>query len=65
MPIEHIKIENYKSLECLSLDMRPFMTFVGPNNSGKSKGGKGSTEGGPGKGRVREHSVRRGLGQED
>jgi len=36
MPIEHIKIENYKSLECLSLDMRPFMTFVGPNNSGKS-----------------------------
>lgn len=34
--LKHLKVENYKSLENLSLDMRSFMVFVGPNNSGKS-----------------------------
>ena len=34
--MKHLKVENYKSLENLSLDIRSFMVFVGPNNSGKS-----------------------------
>lgn len=34
--MKHLKVENYKSLENLSLDVRSFMVFVGPNNSGKS-----------------------------
>jgi predicted ATPase len=36
MPIRQITIRNYKSLENLTLKMRPFMVFVGPNNAGKS-----------------------------
>ena len=34
--LKHLKVENYKSLENLSLDIKSFMVFVGPNNSGKS-----------------------------
>ncbi len=36
MPINKIKIKNYKSLEDFSLILRDFMVFVGPNNSGKT-----------------------------
>ena len=36
MPITKISIKNYKSLKNLSLNLKPFMVFVGPNNSGKS-----------------------------
>lgn len=36
MPINHISIRNYKSLENLTLNMIPFMVFIGPNNAGKS-----------------------------
>lgn len=36
MPINRIVIKNYKSLEDLSLDLKRFMVFIGPNNAGKS-----------------------------
>jgi len=36
VPINRIVIKNYKSLEDLSLDLKRFMVFIGPNNAGKS-----------------------------
>jgi predicted ATPase len=36
MILTHIKIQNYKSLKDFSLDLSPFMVFVGRNNVGKS-----------------------------
>lgn len=34
--LNRITIKNYKSLKELSLELRPLMVFIGPNNSGKS-----------------------------
>lgn len=36
MPIRRFSVRNYKSLENLDLDLKPFVVFVGPNNAGKS-----------------------------
>ena len=36
MPINQITIKNYKSLQNLTLNLNPFMVFIGPNNAGKS-----------------------------
>lgn len=36
MPVTHLSIRNYKSLESVDLYLNPFMVFVGPNNAGKS-----------------------------
>lgn len=34
--IKTLEIKNYKSLEDVKIDLRPFTVFVGPNNAGKS-----------------------------
>ncbi|MEO0115782.1 MAG: AAA family ATPase [candidate division WOR-3 bacterium] len=36
MPINKLIIKNYKSLKDVSLEMKSFMVFIGPNNAGKS-----------------------------
>lgn len=36
MPVNKLIVKNYKSLKDLSLEMKPFMVFIGPNNAGKS-----------------------------
>jgi len=36
MSINQITIKNYKSLQNLTLNLKPFLVFIGPNNAGKS-----------------------------
>jgi predicted ATPase len=36
MPINKLIVKNYKSLKDFSLELKPFMVFIGPNNAGKS-----------------------------
>lgn len=36
MSINKLIVKNYKSLKDFSLEMKPFMVFIGPNNAGKS-----------------------------
>lgn len=36
MPLNKLIVKNYKSLKDFSLDTKPFMVFIGPNNAGKS-----------------------------